>query len=91
MEQLEAILERNQFEPVDHLRFGTLGSSVVTWIQHTLFRSRIDILTVLFFPILKLLAIASPPSRSHTPFSSLPKRNPIPIAVSPLRESNPEM
>ena len=76
MEQLEAVLERNQFEPVDHLRFGTLGSSVVTWIQHTLFRSRIDILTVLFFPILKLLAFALSPWRDpHTIFVLAKKKS----------------
>ncbi|AGA30792.1 class I SAM-dependent methyltransferase [Singulisphaera acidiphila] len=69
MEQLEAILERNQFEPIDRLRFGTLGSSVVTRIQHSLFRSRIDLLTVLFFPFLKLLALALSPWRDpHTIF-----------------------
>ena len=61
MEQLEALLERAGFEPVDRLRFGTKGSTLVTWIQHRLFRSWIDPLTVLFFPILKLAALASLP------------------------------
>jgi SAM-dependent methyltransferase len=69
MEQLEALLDRNGFEPIDHLRFGSLGSTAVTRIQHTLFRSRIDVLTVLTFPLLKLLALALSPWRdSHTIF-----------------------
>jgi 2-polyprenyl-3-methyl-5-hydroxy-6-metoxy-1,4-benzoquinol methylase len=55
-EQLEAVLERNGFEPIDRMRFGTLGSTVVTWIQHTLFGKRVDELTVLFFPVLKAIA-----------------------------------
>ena len=62
-EQLERVMEESGFEPIDRLRFGTLGSTVVTWIQHTLFRSRIDPLTVLFFPLLKLLALALSPWR----------------------------
>ncbi len=69
MEGLEAVLDRNGFEPIDRLRFGTLGSTAVTWIQHTLFRSRIDALTVLLFPLLKLLSIALAPWRDpHTIF-----------------------
>lgn len=69
MEQLEALLDRNGFEPIDHLRFGTLGSTLVTRIQHGLFRSKIDVLTVLTFPFLKLLSLALSPWRdSHTIF-----------------------
>lgn len=68
-EQLEAVLEANGFEPIDRLRFGTLGSSLVIWIQHTLFRSKIDPLTVLFFPVLKLLSLVlSPWKDTHTIF-----------------------
>ncbi len=68
-EQLEAILDDAGFEPIDRLRFGTLGSTAVTKIQHGLFGSRIDLLTVLFFPVLKLLALALAPWRdTHTIF-----------------------
>jgi SAM-dependent methyltransferase len=68
-EQLEAVLEECGFEPVDRLRFGTLGSRLVMAIQHGLFRSRIDPLTVLFYPLLKLLAFAlSPWKDPHTIF-----------------------
>ena len=68
-EQLESLLEETGFEPVDRLRFGTVGSTFVTWIQHKLFRAWIDPLTVAFFPILKLLAIALSPWRdTHTIF-----------------------
>src|SRR5262249_10334297 len=41
-EQLEALLEEAGFEPVDRLRFGTKGSTLVTWIQRRVFRSWID-------------------------------------------------
>ena len=41
---------------------GRKGSTLVTWIQHRLFRSWIDPLTVLFFPLLKLAAVALSPS-----------------------------
>lgn len=76
-EQLEAVLEQNGFEPIDRLRFGTLGSTVVTWIQHVLFRSRIDELTVAFFPVLKALAwLLSPWSDPHTVFVLARKRRP---------------
>jgi 2-polyprenyl-3-methyl-5-hydroxy-6-metoxy-1,4-benzoquinol methylase len=68
-EQLEKVMEESGFEPIDRLRFGTLGSTVVTWIQHNLFRSRVDPLTVAFFPLLKLLALALSPWRdTHTIF-----------------------
>jgi 2-polyprenyl-3-methyl-5-hydroxy-6-metoxy-1,4-benzoquinol methylase len=68
-EQLEKVMEESGFEPIDRLRIGTLGSTVVTWIQHALFRSKIDPLTVLFFPLLKLLALALSPWRdTHTIF-----------------------
>ncbi len=69
MEQLESLLDRNGFEPVDRLRFGTLGSTAVMQIQHKLFRSKIDALTVLTFPLLKLLSLVLSPWRdSHTIF-----------------------
>jgi 2-polyprenyl-3-methyl-5-hydroxy-6-metoxy-1,4-benzoquinol methylase len=68
-EQLEEVMEESGFEPIDRLRFGTLGSTVVTWIQHNVFRSKIDPLTVLTFPLLKLLALALSPWRdTHTIF-----------------------
>ena len=74
-EQLESVLERNGFEPIDRLRFGTLGSTAVTWIQHKLFRSRVDPLTVAFFPALKLIAWALSPWRdTHTIFVLARKR-----------------
>ena len=69
IEQLESILDQAGFEPVDRLRFGTKGSTLVTWIQHHVFRSWIDPLTVLLFPLLKLLGIALSPWRDpHTIF-----------------------
>ncbi len=37
-EQLESLLKDAGFEPVDRLRFGSLGSTVVTWLQHHVFR-----------------------------------------------------
>ncbi len=68
-EQLEAVLEESGFEPVDRLRFGTLGSTLVTRIQHKLFRSLIDPLTILCFPLLKLIALLFAPWRDpHTIF-----------------------
>ena len=68
-EQLEALLESSGFEPIDRLRFGTLGSRVVTWIQHHLFGRHVDTLTVLFFPVLKAIALALAPWRdTHTIF-----------------------
>lgn len=75
IEQLEALLEDAGFEPVDRLRFGTKGATLVTWIQHRLFRSWIDPLTVLFFPVLKLAAVALSPWRDpHTIFVLARKR-----------------
>jgi hypothetical protein len=74
-EQLEGLLESAGFEPVDRLRFGTLGSTVVTWTQHHVFRSWNDPLTVLFFPVLKLLAsLLSPWRDPHTIFVLARKR-----------------
>lgn len=76
-EQLEAVLEDCGFEPIDRLRFGTVGSTLVTWIQHRVFRSRIDPLTVLFFPLLKLLALLLSPWRdTHTIFVLARKKRP---------------
>lgn len=74
-EQLEALLADNGFEPIDRLRFGTLGSIAVMAIQEKLFRSR-DALTVLFFPLLKLIALLlSPWKNSHTIFVLARKRS----------------
>ena len=56
-EQLESLLEDNGFEPVDRLRFGSLGSTLVTRIQHGIFGRWIDPLTVIFYPLLKLIAM----------------------------------
>jgi SAM-dependent methyltransferase len=56
-EQLESLLEDNGFEPVDRLRFGSLGSTLVTRIQHGIFGRWIDPLTVVFFPVLKLIGM----------------------------------
>ncbi len=76
-EQLEAVLERNGFEPIDRLRFGTLGSTVVTWIQHRLFGRWIDPLTVALFPILKAISVLLSPWRdTHTIFVIARKRRP---------------
>lgn len=75
IEQLEALLERAGFEPVDRLRIGTLGSTAVMWIQHHVFRSWIDPLTVLCFPLLKVLSVAMAPWRDpHTIFVLARKR-----------------
>ena len=74
-EQLEALLDANGFEPIDRLRFGTLGSTVVTWIQHTFFGTKVDPLTVVFFPVLKAIAWALSPWRdTHTIFVLARKR-----------------
>ena len=74
-EQLETLLEEAGFEPVDRVRFGSKGSTLVTWIQHRIFRSWIDPLTVLFFPLLKLAAVALSPWRDpHTIFVLARKR-----------------
>ena len=68
-EQLERLLEESGFEPVDRLRFGTLGSTAVAWIQHNLFGRHIDVLTVALFPALKLLSLVLAPWRdTHTIF-----------------------
>ncbi len=68
-EQLEAILDEAGFEAIDRLRFGTVGSNLVTGIQHKLFGRLIDPLTVLFYPVLKLLAaLLSPWKDPHTIF-----------------------
>jgi SAM-dependent methyltransferase len=75
-EQLEAALEENGFEPVDRLKFGSLGSTLVTKIQHGIFRSWIDPMTVIFFPVLKLLEmIFSPLPDPHTIFVLARKRS----------------
>jgi 2-polyprenyl-3-methyl-5-hydroxy-6-metoxy-1,4-benzoquinol methylase len=60
-EQLETLLDQAGFEPVDRARFGSFGSTLVTRIQHRLFRSWIDPLTVLLFPVLKLIAVLLAP------------------------------
>jgi SAM-dependent methyltransferase len=67
--QIESLLEETGFEPVDRLRFGSIGSTLITRIQHGLFRKWIDPLTVLFFPVLKLIGILmSPFPDPHTIF-----------------------
>ena len=74
-EQLESLLEENGFEPVDRLRFGSLGSTLVTRIQHGTFGRWIDPLTVIFFPLLKLIAmLLSPFPDPHTIFVLARKR-----------------
>ena len=73
--QLEAMLEEAGFEPVDRLRIGTLGSTLVAWVQHQVFRSWIDPLTVLFFPLLRFASVALSPWRDpHTIFVLARKR-----------------
>jgi SAM-dependent methyltransferase len=75
-EQLEAVLEQNGFEPIDRLRFGTIGSNMVTWIQHNLFGSKVDTLTVLLFPLLKAISVLlSPWKDPHTIFVLARKRS----------------
>jgi SAM-dependent methyltransferase len=74
-EQLEAVLNETGFEPIDRLRFGSLGSRVVTWIQHRLFGSQVDLLTILFFPLLRLISwLLSPWRDTHTIFVLARKR-----------------
>lgn len=74
-EQLESVLTAAGFEPIDRLRFGTLGSTVVTWIQHRIFGRWVDPLTVLLFPVLKPLSwVLSPWSDPHTIFVLARKR-----------------
>ncbi|WP_169978815.1 class I SAM-dependent methyltransferase [Tautonia rosea] len=76
LEQLERLMEDCGLEPVDHLRFGTLGTTIVTRIQHKVFRSAILPLTVLTFPLLKLIAwIGSPWKDRHTVFVLARKRS----------------
>jgi SAM-dependent methyltransferase len=78
-EQLERILEECGFEPIDRLCFGTLGSTLVMGLQHRLFGSWIDPLTVVFFPVLKLLALVLSPWRdTHTIFVLARKRRVAP-------------
>lgn len=68
-EQLERLLEENGFEPIDRLKFGSIGSTLVTRIQHKLFGRWIDPLTVLFLPVLKLISVLLSPWRDpHTIF-----------------------
>jgi 2-polyprenyl-3-methyl-5-hydroxy-6-metoxy-1,4-benzoquinol methylase len=68
-EQLETLLEDNGFEPVDRLRFGSLGSTLVTRIQHGMFGRWIDPLTVVCYPVLKLIGmLLSPFPDPHTIF-----------------------
>jgi SAM-dependent methyltransferase len=79
-EQLEALLEANGFEPIDRLRFGTRGSTAVTWVQHYVFGSKVDPLTILFFPVLKAIAWAFSPWRdTHTIFVLARKRRGEPV------------
>src|SRR6185369_2896584 len=74
-EQLERVLDENGFEPVDRLRYGTLGSSVVEWLQHRVFRRYNDILTVLLLPLLVGIGwLLSPWKRTRTIFVIARKR-----------------
>jgi SAM-dependent methyltransferase len=74
-EQLESVLNDTGFEPIDRLRFGSLGSRAVTWIQHRLFGSQVDLFTVLLFPLLKLISVLLSPWRdTHTIFVLARKR-----------------
>ncbi|WP_161602489.1 class I SAM-dependent methyltransferase [Tautonia marina] len=76
LEQLERLMEDCGLEPVDHLRFGTLGTTIVTRIQHKVFRSAILPMTVLTFPLLKLIAwLGSPWNDRHTVFVLARKRS----------------
>ena len=85
-EQLEALLAGNGFEPIDRLRFGTLGSTAAMEIQQTLFGRRVDELTVLLFPVLKLVSWALSPWRDTHTISVLARkcagRNPKPIRAA---------
>ena len=77
-EQLERILETSGFEPLDRASFGTLGSSLVIWIQAHLFRSASTYFTVALLPLLKLLsALLSLWKRPHT-ISVVARRTPLP-------------
>ncbi|MEM7682697.1 MAG: methyltransferase domain-containing protein [Planctomycetota bacterium] len=67
-EELETALREEGFEPVDRLRFGTVGTTVVVWIQNKLFRSKQDALTTALFPLLKLISWALPWRHTHTIF-----------------------
>jgi SAM-dependent methyltransferase len=76
LDQLERLVEECGLEAVDHLRFGTLGTTIVTRIQHKVFRSAILPLTVLTFPLLKLIAwLGSPWKDRHTIFVLARKRS----------------
>ena len=72
------------FEPVDRLKIGTAGSTLVTWIQHRVYGSLIDPLTVLTFPFLKVLSVLFAPWRDpHTIFVlARKKRNAVRAAGS---------
>lgn len=68
-DQLERVLDESGFEPIDRYKYGTLGSRVVIWIQNRFFGSRIDELTTLTYPLLKVISIAlSPWKDPHTIF-----------------------
>ena len=58
-EQLETLLEENGFEPVDRLRFGTPARHSSPGFSTESFGRWIDPLTVVFFPVLKLLGDAA--------------------------------
>ena len=82
MEQLERLLDECGLEPVDHLRFGTLGTTIVTRIQHCLFRSAILPMTVLTFPLLKLISwLGAPWKDRHTIFVLARKRSDAELAA----------
>lgn len=75
-DRLEHLLDAAGFEPVDRLKIGTLGSTVVTRIQHRLFGRRIDPLTVLTLPLLKAIAVLLSPWRDPHTLFVLARRRP---------------
>jgi SAM-dependent methyltransferase len=76
-EQLESVLEEAGFEPIDRLRFGTLGSTLVQKVQHSLFGRFIDPLTVLSFPLLKAISVALSPWRDTHTICVIARKKPV--------------
>jgi SAM-dependent methyltransferase len=65
-EQLEALLVLAGFEPIDRRSYGSLGTSIVGWLQTHVFRFN-EPLMFAFFPILLLLSwVFHPWKRVHT-------------------------
>ncbi|MEM9022075.1 MAG: class I SAM-dependent methyltransferase, partial [Planctomycetota bacterium] len=67
-EELESAMRDAGFEPVDRLRFGTWGTTVVCWIQNKVFRSKQDVLTTALYPLLRVLSWCLPKRHTHTIF-----------------------